>query len=158
LIKELRAAPWHHDGKRFGANPPPPNRRSAHVILHNRQLIMKRAVLFLLIVLPPAVLSQHIVINEVMSSNQTALFDENGDASDWIELYNPGGEPANLSGYGLSDDPLDSLKWRFGNTVMPAGGYLIVFASDKNRHAAQLHTNFKIARPVRRLCLQTATV
>jgi hypothetical protein len=106
---------------------------------------MKRAVLFLLIVLPPAVLSQHIVINEVMSSNQTALFDENGDASDWIELYNPGGEPANLSGYGLSDDPLDSLKWRFGNTVMPAGGYLIVFASDKNRHAAQLHTNFKIS-------------
>ncbi len=129
----------------FSSCAPPPSGRFTYVVLHNRQLIVKTAVLFLLIMLPPAVLGQHIIINEVMSSNQTSFFDENGDASDWIELYNPGSDPATLTGYGLSDDPLDSLKWRFGDTVMPAGGYLIVFASDKNRHGAQLHTNFKIS-------------
>jgi hypothetical protein len=80
-----------------------------------------------------------------MASNQATLLDEDGDAPDWIELYNPGTAPVDLTRYGLSDDPLDSLKWRFGNTVMPAGGYLIVFASDKDRHDAHLHTNFKIS-------------
>ena len=106
---------------------------------------MKTYVFFLLMGLPSVVLGQHIVINEVMAANQTTLFDEDGDAPDWIELYNPGSQPANLARCGLSDDPSNGLKWRFGNTVMPAGGYLIVFASDKDRHTAQLHTNFKIS-------------
>lgn len=90
-------------------------------------------------------LSQQIVINEVMASNKVTLFDENGDASDWIELHNPGSAAVNLSGYGISDDPADSMKWRFNNTTIQAGGYLLVFASDKNRYGIQLHTNFKIS-------------
>lgn len=106
---------------------------------------MKLYVFFLLMTFPSIVLGQHIVINEVMAANQLSLLDEDGDTPDWIELYNPGSTPANLAGCGVSDDPLDSLKWRFGTTVMPAGGYLILFASDKNRHTGQLHTNFKIS-------------
>jgi hypothetical protein len=106
---------------------------------------MKSCVFLFLMTLPSVVLGQHIVINEVMAANQITILDEDGDAPDWIELYNPGSGPASLAGCGLSDDPLDSLKWRFGNTVMPAGGYLIVFASDKDRRTAQLHTNFKIS-------------
>lgn len=40
-------------------------------------------------------------INEVMSENVSALVTETGDVPDWIELYNAGSEPVNLSGYSL---------------------------------------------------------
>ena len=53
------------------------------------------------------VFSQGIVINEIMSSNTTTIYDEEGDASDWIELYNNGANQVNLVGYYLSDDSLD---------------------------------------------------
>ena len=43
----------------------------------------------------------HIVINEVMAMNHTGITDEDGDRGDWIELYNPGVMPVNLSGYGV---------------------------------------------------------
>ncbi len=45
-----------------------------------------------------------IVINEVMSSNNTTLADDNGDYEDWIELYHAGDEPVDLNGWALSDD------------------------------------------------------
>ena len=32
---------------------------------------------------------QTVQINEVMASNQTTVFDEDGDTPDWIELHNP---------------------------------------------------------------------
>jgi hypothetical protein len=73
-------------------------------------------------------------VNEVMSSNGDTLEDENGDSPDWLELHNAGGEPVNLEGYGLSDNPNRPYKWVFGNTTIPAGGYLLVFASGKDRH------------------------
>jgi hypothetical protein len=101
--------------------------------------------IFLCILFPYFVSAQNIVINEVMASNQKTIFDDDGDASDWIEVYNPGSDPVNLSGYGLSDDPLDSLKWRFGSTILASGGHLVIFASNKNRYTANLHTNFKIS-------------
>ena len=106
---------------------------------------MKIYVMLLLMFTPLIALGQHVVINEVMAANQTTILDEDGDAPDWIELYNPGSAPVDLTRCGLSDDPADSLKWRFGNTTIPAGGHLVVFASDKNRQTPQLHTNFKIS-------------
>ena len=32
---------------------------------------------------------------------------------DWIELYNPGTEPVDLSGWTLSDDKDDPARWTF---------------------------------------------
>src|SRR5207245_1300088 len=49
--------------------------------------------------------AQSVVINEVMSSNTRTLLDENGDSSDWIELYNAGAAPVGIAGYGMSADP-----------------------------------------------------
>ena len=48
--------------------------------------------------------AQKVLINEVMSSNGHTLLDENGDSTDWIELYNAGATPLSVAGYGLSDD------------------------------------------------------
>jgi hypothetical protein len=91
-----------------------------------------------------------VLVNEVMSSNGNTIADEDGDFSDWIELYNPGGEEIDLLGYTLTDDFEILDKWTFPEIVIPEKGYLLIFASDKNRvlvsENTYLHTNFKIDR------------
>lgn len=91
------------------------------------------------------VYGQTVVINEFMSSNDMTIEDEDGDHSDWIELYNPNSNPQNLTNYRLSDDPSEPDKWIFPNVTIPSNGYLLIFASDKDRYDSnELHTNFKI--------------
>jgi hypothetical protein len=99
----------------------------------------------ILLLTSKSVFSQSITINEIMSSNTTTIYDEDGDSSDWIELYNCSANQVNLEGYYLSDDSLDIKKWRFGNAVIEPGEYLIVFASDKDTIIDYWHTNFKIS-------------
>jgi hypothetical protein len=87
-------------------------------------------------------------VNEAMSDNGGSLLDVDGDASDWIELANTTGSPIDLGSAYLTDDPTDLTQWQFPSGVsIPANGYLVVFASDKNRAVAgqQLHTNFKLS-------------
>lgn len=86
------------------------------------------------------------VVNEYMSSNTATLADVDGAFSDWIELYNPGPAAFDLTGCWLSDDAALPLKWQFPQGSVPAGGWLVVWASDKNgvRGGGQLHTNFKL--------------
>ncbi len=74
-----------------------------------------------------------IVINEVQTSNKSTISDEDGDFEDWIELYNSGVSAVNLYQYGLSDDPAEPYKWRFPSVVIEPNGYLLVFASGKDR-------------------------
>ena len=106
---------------------------------------MKKLLFILVSFLPHAILSQSIVINEMMSSNRSTIYDEHGDTSDWIELYNNGATQVNLEGYYLSDDSLDIKKWQFGNIVLDPGEYLLVFASDKDTVMTYWHTSFKIS-------------
>ena len=73
--------------------------------------------LFLLL-LASSLSAQSLILNEVMASNKTTIYDEDGDASDWIELYNNGNEQISLTGYSLSDDTLKANKWIFGNTII----------------------------------------
>lgn len=80
-----------------------------------------------------------------MSSNATTIQDEDGDFSDWIEFYNASEFSVNLNGYTISDDPEEPAKWIFPSLTLQPGGFLLVFASDKNRYdTTELHTNFKI--------------
>ena len=90
------------------------------------------------------IFSQNLVINEIMSSNSSTIYDEDSEASDWIELYNNSSEPINIEGYNLSDDSLNIQKWQFGSTVIASGEYLVVFASDKDTQRTYWHTNFKL--------------
>jgi hypothetical protein len=90
--------------------------------------------------------AQSLFINEFMSSNSSYLSDEDGDYSDWIELYNGSSETVQLSNYSLSDDDDDLWKWTFPDTILSSGEFMVVFASGKNRVAPgnELHTNFGI--------------
>ncbi|HEX4413052.1 MAG TPA: lamin tail domain-containing protein, partial [Lacipirellulaceae bacterium] len=87
-------------------------------------------------------------ISEFGASNHDVINDYDGDASDWIELYNSGSTPVSLTGMHLTDDATKLSKWTFPtSTNLAAGGYLVVFASDKNKVEpnGELHTNFKLS-------------
>ena len=91
--------------------------------------------------------SARIYISEVMASNRRTLNDADGDSSDWIEIFNPGSATVRMDGWFLTDDRNRLTKWRFPEVEVPANGFRIVFASDKDRAipGGSLHTNFKLA-------------
>lgn len=104
----------------------------------------------------PDTSSLSIRINEIMAQNNSTLADEDGDFSDWIELYNPNSSAINLTGCFLSDDPQNPYKWQFPKFVLPAKAYAIIWTSGKNRKptnlvhycfkkGSQIHTNFKLS-------------
>lgn len=98
---------------------------------------------------PISYLMPNIVINEVCSSNNNILADENGDCYDWIELYNPTDRNINLLGFGLSDKKSELFKYTFGNIDIKPKGYLIVFAVGndvvENSNPDSLYANFKLS-------------
>ena len=114
----------------------------------NRLQIKEKLFVFLLVVLLITSLKssgQNIVINEVVASNSTTILDEDMSSSDWIELYNWGDSTVNLAGFGLSNEKSLPLKWIFPSLAIPAKGFLLVFASGKDRKTLPLHANFKVS-------------
>lgn len=103
--------------------------------------------LFFLVSGQAALLSAAPVISEFMASNKTRLADEDGEFSDWIEIHNPDDAAVDLSGWQLTDSAGTMAKWVFPAVTLPAGDFLVVFASGKNRTnpAALLHTNFSLS-------------
>jgi hypothetical protein len=77
--------------------------------------------------------AESVMSNEVMTSNGATLKDENGDSPDWIELFNPDPAAVSLAGYGLSDSKSQPFKWVFRNASIQGHGFLLVYASGKNR-------------------------
>lgn len=94
------------------------------------------------------VVTTEVVINEIMASNGSTLADGDGAFEDWIELHNRGGATAQLQGWCLSDDPTNPAMWCFPETELPAGGYLVVFASKKagSATAGELHAGLKLSK------------
>lgn len=88
-----------------------------------------------------------LMISEIMPVNRSTLQDEDGDYSDWIELFNGSDRPVPLLDYILSDDDANHLKWRFPERTIQPGEYLVVFASGKDRRPAEgaLHTGFRLS-------------
>ncbi len=82
-----------------------------------------------------ALAAPQVEISEYTSSNVDELRDELGETPDWIELHNTGAAWVDLTGWGLSDDPLDPFQWTFPPCGIDAGEYLVVYASGENRRA-----------------------
>lgn len=101
----------------------------------------------LLLVIHSSSNGQTVVINEVMASNNTTIQDEDGDTSDWIELYNYGSEAVSLAGYGLSDRADNPFKWLLPALTIEPGQFLLIWASgkDKSDPGQPLHTGFSIS-------------
>src|SRR5262245_54956071 len=73
--------------------------------------------------------AEPVTITEFAASNANGLRDENGDTSDWIELFNGGTTNVNLNGWFLTDSPDNLTKWRLPATNLGPNLFLIVFAS-----------------------------
>ena len=124
--------------------------------------------LFTLFTLATSGAYSQVIISEFMADNATsAIVDDDGDHSDWIELTNMGNTPVTLNGWYLTDEGgenasrlnADLRKWQFPVaspviTLAATGNVnsrLVVWCSNKNRKAnvgtptaPRLHTNFKL--------------
>lgn len=85
-----------------------------------------------------------VAITELMASNRTTLPDGDGDFSDWIELTNTGKKAWDLTGYYLSDEEGDPMKWALPPLALEAGESVVIFCSGKNRLGAEMHTGFSL--------------
>jgi hypothetical protein len=98
-------------------------------------------------------------INEFLADNAnnpsgtSDYVDEDGSYSPWIELYNSGTSSVNLAGWSITDDSTQPELWIFpsgSQSVIAAGGYLVIWADSKNvtNPAAgnKMHTNFTLSQ------------
>jgi hypothetical protein len=101
--------------------------------------------LLLFAAIPPSAKADP-VISEFCASNQAGLEDEDDDRPDWVEIHNPDAIPVDLTNWYLTDNASTKTKWRFPAVTIPANGYLVVFASGKDRRVPgqPLHTNFSL--------------
>ena len=110
--------------------------------------ILWSALLALVMVSVSARAQDALYITEFMAVNDGSLLDEDRDASDWIELFNAGAWTVDLAGWSLTNEQGHPGTWTFPSTNVPPGGFLVVFASGKNRAVAgrELHTDFQLNR------------
>jgi CotH kinase protein/Chitobiase/beta-hexosaminidase C-terminal domain/Lamin Tail Domain/Secretion system C-terminal sorting domain/SprB repeat len=117
-------------------------------LFHRNQFIMirKLTILFTLMTFCHPIFAQ-VVINEFSAANYQNITDNFGDNnSDWIELYNNGSAPVNLSGYFLSDDEDELNKYQIpAGVTIAANGFLRIWASGRDQYIPpNIHTNFNI--------------
>jgi CotH kinase protein/Lamin Tail Domain/Chitobiase/beta-hexosaminidase C-terminal domain/Divergent InlB B-repeat domain len=101
--------------------------------METKRFILLVLVFQFIFLLVASISAQTLKINEVVSANFDTALDEDGDASDWIELYNAGTSPVNLLNYGLSDNENNLSKWIFPDKNLDPDEFLLVFASGKDR-------------------------
>ena len=95
-----------------------------------------------------------VVINEFLAYNVNDSLNETGQHQDWIELYNSTSTPLDLFGLYLTDDYLNPQKFSFPvNTIIPAGGYRIIWADENNSTASYVHCNFRLSATGEQLML-----
>lgn len=84
-------------------------------------------------------------INEILRRNKYSVIDEDGDRTEWVELYNSSDAGVSLSGYYLSDNADNLFKWAFPAMELEPGAYLVVFLSGKDRTDGALHASFGLS-------------
>ena len=97
------------------------------------------ALAVLTIFLVPCFAATNLVINEVMTNPSEFSADPFGFDdpevghfvfSDWVEIYNPGDSPVDMTGLYMSDDCFRPTKWRIpaeANLTVPAHGFVVIW-------------------------------
>ncbi|MBP9068415.1 MAG: CotH kinase family protein [Bacteroidia bacterium] len=87
-----------------------------------------------------------IVINEFLTLNTTDVQNEFNTNEDWIELYNNTSTPLSLNGFYLTDNFSNKVKFAFTpTTVVPANGFLTVWADEVTTPSTNIHASFKLS-------------
>lgn len=87
---------------------------------------------------------QTVHIHEVLYNNENSIMDEDGDRSDFVELFNGGSNAVDLGGWYLSDNPQKLTKWALPSISLAPGEYLLIFLSGKDRDEGELHASFSL--------------
>ena len=80
-------------------------------------------------------------INEIITSNQNGQLDDFFEHEDWVEIYNPPGNPiTNLAGYYISDDATNLIKWQIpaddaGVTTMLPNAFIVLWIDNDYNNA-----------------------
>ena len=86
-------------------------------------------------------------INEIVASNSYTYKDDDGEYSDYLELYNSNDYDVDLEGYRLTDSIAEGNKWVFPKITIKSHEYLVLFATGKNKckENDKCHVNFKLS-------------
>lgn len=110
-----------------------------------------KPLLLSLVIASPLATHAQLVISEFLAINDSIKQDADGVFSDWIEIHNPTEHSVPLEGFILTDDPEFDLTetdtyWKLPAGELAAGGYLLIFASGKDRDGSdeEWHANFSL--------------
>ena len=89
-----------------------------------------------------------VIISEFLADNRQGIADDDGEHSDWIELFNLTTFPVHLNGWALTDQSDAKRKWTFPDVTIGPLQFLLVFSSGNDRRDPHrpLHTNFKLGK------------
>lgn len=87
-------------------------------------------------------------INEIAASANQAISDENGNFSDWFEIFNGSNDSINLSGLYFTDNIQQPRKWQLAlnepeKTLILPDSFKLIWA-DEAKIRSLFHTNFKL--------------
>jgi hypothetical protein len=87
-----------------------------------------------------------VLVTELLADNHDGRIDGDGEHVDWIEVHNPNAHAVPLDGWWLSDDPGSPLAHALPAVELPAGGFLVLYASGKTGSADpnEIHLPFKL--------------
>ena len=87
--------------------------------------------------------SPTLVINEVLPDNNVTVPDASGEYPDFIELFNYGIYSVALGNLSISDEPNRPTKWFLPDMLIPAGGYVLLFADNETEQGLN-HVSFTL--------------
>jgi hypothetical protein len=95
-----------------------------------------------------------LVVNELLADNESGLADPAGELDDWVELYNRGETPVDLSGRFLSDREDDPLMFPLPAVVLAPGEHLLIWC-DNDPDQGSDHAPFRLDRAGEAVFLST---
>jgi len=97
-----------------------------------------------------------LVINELVPSNNSGIFNEKGKTKDWFELGNTTDRYLSLNGIIVSDDPQNFNRWAFPeDAFISPNDHLLVWADGENGSYLNYHTNFSLSGSAGNLILSS---
>jgi hypothetical protein len=90
-------------------------------------IILMRHITTIFAIFFTIVLSAQLRINELMTNNVSAVWDDAYNYSMWVELYNNSSSATSQSFYYLTDNPDEPRKWQLPARTIPARGYSILW-------------------------------
>ena len=78
------------------------------------------------------IVGQQLIINEIVSSNNSLHPDRYDRYNDWVEIKNLSSNVLDLEGYWISDDANDIYKWNIPELQIPPNSFEIIYCSGDN--------------------------